>query len=197
MKSTATHITTETEVKRSKFLAHLVPIADFEEIRRHLREEHPKANHIVWALRRLNEHGQIVEESSDDGEPKGCAGKPVLHVMRGNGLIESAILVVRYFGGIKLGTGGMARAYGEAAKSVIGIADLLHHEKRVSVAFHIDYSEMGRWEYAIGSIGGLETVRDFDGTGALWKVVGDESAVSKLITMLDAARIVWERIDVS
>lgn len=196
MKRVSEAISTETEVKRSKFIAHLVPIEDFDEIRRRLRDEHPKANHIVWALRRLNEHGQIVEESSDDGEPKGCAGKPVLHVMRGKGLIESAILVVRYFGGIKLGTGGMARAYGEAAKSVIEIADLLHHEKRVCLAFHIDYSEMGRWEYAIGSIGGFETVRDFDGTGALWKIVGDESAVSKLVTMLDAARVVWERIDV-
>jgi len=69
-----------------------------------LRESHPKARHIVYAYRELNEFEQIVENSSDDGEPKGSSGVPVLNVLRGEDFINVAILVVRYFGGIKLGT---------------------------------------------------------------------------------------------
>jgi len=76
-----------------------------------LKIEHPKARHIVYAYRELNEFNQIIENSSDDGEPKGSSGVPVLNVLRGEEFINVAILVVRYFGGIKLGIGGLVRAY--------------------------------------------------------------------------------------
>ncbi len=135
----------ETEVKRSKFLSFLVCIDQFEEMRKELQAKHPKANHIVWAFRRVNEYSQIVEDCSDDGEPKGCAGKPVLHVMQGNDLVNCAILVVRYFGGIKLGTGGMARAYSEAAKVVVDSAKLTPYEKEIQLSFSTDYANMRRW----------------------------------------------------
>ncbi|HSR74465.1 MAG TPA: YigZ family protein, partial [Sulfurovum sp.] len=83
-----------------------MPIADFEGLQSKLKVEHPKANHVVYALRYLNEFDQVVENFSDDGEPKGCAGTPALNVLRGEGLVNCAVLIVRYFGGIKLGTGG-------------------------------------------------------------------------------------------
>jgi putative IMPACT (imprinted ancient) family translation regulator len=108
-----------TEVNRSKFIAHFIPIAEFSGLQKKLKAEHPKANHVVYALRSLNEYDQIVENSSDDGEPKGCAGVPALNVLRGEGLVNCAVLIVRYFGGIKLGTGGMASAYASAVKVVV------------------------------------------------------------------------------
>lgn len=72
-----------------------------------LKAEHPKAAHVVWALRERNGYGQIVENQSDDGEPKGTSGQPSLNALRGAQLVNAGALIVRYFGGIKLGTGGL------------------------------------------------------------------------------------------
>ncbi len=83
----------------------------------------------MYAIRYLNEYNQIVENSSDDGEPKGCAGVPALNILRGKDLINCAVLIVRYFGGIKLGTGGMARAYALSVKEVIEISDIIEYKK--------------------------------------------------------------------
>ena len=91
-----------TEVKRSKFITYLVPISEYDGLQEKLKAENPKANHVVYALRYMNEYEQIVENSSDDGEPKGCAGTPALNVLRGENIINCAVLIVRYFGGIKL-----------------------------------------------------------------------------------------------
>ncbi len=71
------------EIKKSKFIAYLVPIEEFDGLQEKLRIEHPKSRHVVYALRYLNEFDQIVENSSDDGEPKGSSGTPGLHVLRG------------------------------------------------------------------------------------------------------------------
>ncbi len=178
----------QTEVKRSKFLAFLVPIDRFEEIHAKLKADHLKANHIVWAKRHLNNHDQIVEESSDDGEPKGCAGRPVLRVMQGHGLIECGILIVRYFGGIKLGTGGMARAYGEAAKTVIESAELVPYEKEAVVTFFTLYAEVSRWEYLINQIEGLAADKHFENDGCRWRVSGPERSIEALKRRLEQTR---------
>jgi len=81
MKTVKEHTVETTEITRSKFIAHLVPIAEYEGLQAKLKSEHPKANHVVYALRYLNEYDQVVENSSDDGEPKGCAGVPALNVL--------------------------------------------------------------------------------------------------------------------
>jgi uncharacterized YigZ family protein len=159
----------ETEVKRSRFLAHLVPYRDFPGLQERLKAEHPKANHVVYAYRHINEYDQIVENSSDDGEPKGCAGAPVLNVMRGAELVECALLIVRYFGGIKLGTGGMVRAYGAAARAVVEAARLQPWERSHSRRFRCAYPHLRQVEYLLERHGleGLE--RTFEGEGARWE----------------------------
>ena len=120
----------ELEIKKSTFIAFLTHIDKFDSLHVELKEKHPKATHIVWAKRFLNEFDQIVENCSDDGEPKGTSGPPILNVLRGSELIECGILVVRYFGGIKLGTGGLVRAYGSSAKEVIKSANLIKYVKK-------------------------------------------------------------------
>lgn len=107
MKFVQKEFTATLEEKKSKFLAFLVPYKDFDKTMQRLRSEHPKAVHFVYAYRYLNEFEQIVENSSDDGEPRGTSGKPTLAVLSGAGIINSAAIIVRYFGGIKLGTGGI------------------------------------------------------------------------------------------
>lgn len=104
----------EYEKDGSKFLAHLAPINGAENLLSELHERHKKAVHFVRASRAINEFSHIVESSSDDGEPKGSSGVPVLNVLRGKELVECACIVVRYFGGKLLGVGGLVRAYSNA-----------------------------------------------------------------------------------
>lgn len=115
---------TETDAKGSRFIAHLIPAAAWEQRLAELAVEHRKANHICTATRLIADDDTILERARDDGEPGGTAGMPILRVMAGADLVEAGIAVVRYFGGTKLGTGGLARAYGGAAAEVLAHATL-------------------------------------------------------------------------
>ncbi|PHS37460.1 MAG: hypothetical protein COB07_10685 [Sulfurovum sp.] len=169
--------TYRTEVKRSKFITYLVPIAEYEGLQSKLKNEHPKANHVVYALRYLNDYDQIVENSSDDGEPKGCAGVPALNVLRGEELINVAVLIVRYFGGIKLGTGGMARAYALAVKNVLGEATLVPYEKETVYMFSTHYNEVDKTLYKLRQLGLSKFERDFGVDKVVWKLRGSEDKI--------------------
>ena len=144
-------ISTQIEVKKSKFIATLAPFKDFESLNKALRDEHPKAAHVVWAYRYLNEFGQIVENSSDDGEPKGSSAPALLRALRGAELVDACALVVRYFGGIKLGIGGLVRAYGasvnEAIKSAKDMGVLEFFEKKESLKVFVPFALISRCEH--------------------------------------------------
>ena len=110
----------EFSVKRSRFIALAVPVSSPEEARRLLGETrlaHPDSRHVVHAF--ITGRGREHQGMSDDGEPAGTAGKPVWEILKGRGVTNVALFVVRYFGGIKLGTGGLVKAYGDAAKGVL------------------------------------------------------------------------------
>ncbi len=106
-------------IKKSRFIAHLLPLTMASELSAHLltiRQRYPNANHHGWAYHLLADQ-QI--RFSDDGEPAGTAGKPILNHLQGNRLINAGVIVTRIFGGTKLGVGGLVRAYGQAAGAVI------------------------------------------------------------------------------
>jgi len=147
MKYIKEHFSTTLEVKQSKFIAHLIPYDLYQEKLIKLKEEHPKARHFVIAYRYLNEYGQIVEASSDDGEPKGTSGKPSLMVLQGQDLINTAVIIVRYFGGTKLGTGGLVRAYSDAVNLVIEEAELFEYKEEVTQKIVFDYTNIRLVEY--------------------------------------------------
>jgi len=149
------------EIKQSKFIAHLVPISAFEGLQEKLRAEHPKSRHVVYALRRLNEHDQIVENSSDDGEPKGSSGVPALNVLRGEEMINTAVLIVRYFGGTKLGIGGLVRAYTQATKEVIAESDIKKYEKLHIFSYQSGYSAVQRIEYFLDQVDIFDVKKEF------------------------------------
>jgi len=158
------------EEKKSTFLSFLCPIDAFETLHVKLKNEHPKAAHIVWAKRLFNEYRQIVENNSDDGEPKGTSGPPVLNVMRGSELVGVGILIVRYFGGIKLGTGGLVRAYGSSAKEVIANASLQPFVFKEELSFHTEYSLTPRFEHYFTTHKVTMNERLFDAVGVVWKI---------------------------
>lgn len=113
----------EIRVKNSRFIATAVPAFSVEEARafiNRMREEFADATHNVPAF--LIGHGPAVTaHCNDDGEPSGTAGRPMLAVLEGSGLGDVAVVVTRYFGGTKLGTGGLVRAYSEATKAVLAV----------------------------------------------------------------------------
>ncbi len=167
------------EVKRSKFITHLVPIEQFDGLQEKLKEQNPKANHVVYALRYLNEFDQIVENSSDDGEPKGGAGVPSLNVLRGEEMVNVAILTVRYFGGIKLGVGGMARAYASAVKEVLSQANIMKYEKEFSYKFDSSYSDIQKREYILNKLGITKVEREFLANRVAWKIQANEKKLNQ------------------
>jgi len=168
------------EIKKSKFIAHLVPIDDFKGLQEKLRAEHPKARHVVYALRYLNEFEQIVENSSDDGEPKGSSAPPALNVLRGEEMIDVAVLIVRYFGGVKLGIGGLVRAYGSAVKEVIANSNIVLYEKMLKYSFFTTYSQVQRTEYLLKKFEIITVEREFLGNGVEWKIETTEEKLEKL-----------------
>jgi uncharacterized YigZ family protein len=137
------------EEKKSKFIAHLMPYEMFDEVMTRLKNEHPKGRHFVYAYRYLNEFDQIVENSSDDGEPKGTSGKPSLAVLAGADIINTGVIIVRYFGGIKLGTGGLVRAYGDSVNEVIKISEFYEYKKLISKTINCEYNELSQIEYTL------------------------------------------------
>ena len=105
------------EVNKSKFIGTIFKvnnILDFNNMMNSIKDKYPKATHYVYAYRFINEF-----KSSDDGEPGGTSGMPIFNVIDKENLFNTAIVVVRYFGGIKLGAGGLVRAYSKCASNLI------------------------------------------------------------------------------
>lgn len=133
---------TETEVLRSRFIATISPaptVDDAKAFLARIRAEMPNASHHVYAFR-VGYGASVTEGMSDDGEPSGTAGPPVLAVLRGSDIGDIVIVVTRYFGGTKLGTGGLVRAYGDAARTALsGLETTLKIEKRL-LGIELPYS---------------------------------------------------------
>ncbi len=110
----------ELEIKKSRFLYEAHPVSCREDVISLVsaaREKHPQANHVVHAF--VLGHGGDIFGMSDDREPRNTAGRPALEVLKGSGITNTAVLVIRYFGGTKLGTGGLVKAYGDAAREAL------------------------------------------------------------------------------
>jgi len=112
----------EFEVKKSRFITRAYPAANREEAMAGLaqaRKDYPDARHHCWAYLIGNPHSPTTLAMSDDGEPSGTAGKPILNVLQHKYVGDVMLVVIRYFGGIKLGAGGLVRAYSAAAQQVM------------------------------------------------------------------------------
>jgi uncharacterized YigZ family protein len=111
----------ELVVRHSRFLGYLFPLQEIQQVRsllKSLREEHPNATHVVHAFQ-LGVARSLTGGCSDDGEPSGCAGRPAYDVLRKSNCTNAFLGIVRYFGGVKLGTGGLVKAYSSVAKMTV------------------------------------------------------------------------------
>ncbi|WP_228979275.1 IMPACT family protein [Paraburkholderia gardini] len=135
-------LTAELEIRKSRFIAHAIPVADRDAAMaalRSLRDEHPGATHVCWALLAGGQSGM-----SDDGEPSGTAGRPILEVLRHHDLDGVLAAVVRYYGGVKLGAGCLVRAYTDAIATALQDAPRVERIAQVTLAVEIGYPDEAR-----------------------------------------------------
>ncbi len=142
----------EYDIKKSRFIGAIMPCSSEQEAMQQLRKlasKHPNANHLAFAWRIRQHNGFINERCFDAGEPSGTAGRPILNPLEGNGLINTVIGVIRYFGGVKLGTGGLTRAYGNAAKMAIEAAVIEPWVEMAQFSLTIDYAVLQSLQYQL------------------------------------------------
>ena len=135
--------------KKSKFIGTLFYVKteeDAQEIIKNTKKKYHDARHNCFAYRIMKENG-IVERFSDDGEPSGTAGGPMLNILNKNNLCNVLIIVTRYFGGILLGTGGLVRAYSEATTKVINSASIANETIGSEVEVEIEYTQLELLKY--------------------------------------------------
>lgn len=135
--------------KKSKFIADVKKVESKQQVKQHLEEVQKKyydARHHCYAYRMI-ENGQIIEKVSDDGEPSGTAGMPILTVLKQKNLVNLFVVVTRYFGGVLLGTGGLTRAYTEAAKVAIEKEKRIELMPGYEVRVTLEYANLASFEY--------------------------------------------------
>ena len=128
-------------IEKSRFLTYSAHVESEEEARAfiaEIRSKHTLATHVCYAF--IADKTGNLQRFSDDGEPQGTAGVPILEVLKAKKLFETAVAVVRYFGGIKLGAGGLVRAYSSSAAENLDKADIRVIERCVEIALTVDYT---------------------------------------------------------
>ncbi|MBS1907999.1 MAG: YigZ family protein [Actinobacteria bacterium] len=177
----AAPVTRELVVKKSRFIAHLVPVrsvAEADEVIAAVRRQYWDARHNCTAMVTGTTGDQA--RSSDDGEPSGTAGVPMLEALRRRGLTDVVAVVTRYFGGVKLGAGGLVRAYSTAVSDALDDAVLLHRRELLEARVDVPHAEAGRIDNAL---------RDWaSGHGAVFDEVVYGSAATFTLWVPPAAR---------
>ncbi|MGR8934462.1 MAG: IMPACT family protein [Gammaproteobacteria bacterium] len=143
-------------IKKSRFIGVVVPCGSEQDVTAALKklfEQHPHATHIAFAYRIKSAQGMIYR-FHDAGEPTGTAGKPIYQHIEGKQLINVLVAVIRYFGGVKLGAGGLTRAYGGCAKKVIEAAELVEYVEYATLAATLNYGRLQAFGYHVRKLGG-------------------------------------------
>lgn len=143
------NVEAEIVVKKSKFICNLIKIETQKEAEEHIRKNKKKyydERHNCVAYRVI-ENEQVIEKSSDDGEPSGTAGGPMLNILQKNNLCNVLVIVTRYFGGILLGTGGLVRAYSDATFEAIENAEKIEKCMGIEAEVELDYNNLESFKY--------------------------------------------------
>ena len=147
-------------IKGSRFIALAVPVSSHEtakELLEDIKTQHPKANHHCFAWRLANGEERV----SDDGEPRGSAGAPILKRLISKNSVQTMVVVVRYFGGTKLGIGGLIRAYGGSAQEVLELSTFAPFEEQVLVSFSYTYPDSNIVSHVLSNIENVIKNQDF------------------------------------
>ncbi|GAA6393611.1 IMPACT family member yigZ [uncultured Clostridium sp.] len=181
------HSQTELVEKRSRFIGQVWRVSSEEEARARIEEtkkKHYDARHNCWCYR-LREGG--VERYSDDGEPQGTAGQPMLNVFQRENVNDVVCVVTRYFGGILLGAGGLVRAYSAAAKDALDGAGISVVRRWVAMEVPCTYAQFEGMRREIGSFGGVVEAVDYGVDVVLSALLPEERAEDFAAHILDVS----------
>jgi uncharacterized YigZ family protein len=173
----AREVSGEIYVKNSRFIATIKPVFSVDEAKdfiAQVKDKYSKASHNVPAF--IVGHGaSVITHCNDDGEPSGTAGRPALAVLQGSGLGDVAVVITRYFGGTKLGTGGLVRAYSDAVNTVLERTPLAERVPTYTVMIVVPYSWFERLRRLIEKCRGQILKEDFavDVTVTAWFAIED------------------------
>ena len=184
--------------KKSRFIAHVFPVSEEQEaldfIER-LKKEYWDARHNCYAyvIGARNE----LQRFSDDGEPQGTAGKPILEVLLGEEIHNCLVVVTRYFGGTLLGTGGLIRAYQASTKEGLAQSVIAEKCQGKKISLRTDYNGLGKLQYIMGQmdIPMLDTIYTEDVEAILLVPLWQEEELQKKVTEATAGKAVWSELD--
>ncbi len=145
------NVSAEIVEKKSKFIANVFYVEsrdEAEDIIKKQKKKYHDARHNCYAYRVLEDEN-IIEKSSDDGEPSGTAGAPMLTLLSKPNIVNTLVIVTRYFGGILLGTGGLVKAYSESTKNALEKAEITKLEEGFLYKIEIKYSDLENFKYFI------------------------------------------------
>ena len=185
------------EIKRSKFIAtlsHVESGEDAEAFVRAVRKRYPDATHNCYAYI-ADELGNETR-FSDDGEPGGTAGQPMLEVLKKRGVVKAAVVVTRYFGGIKLGAGGLVAAYTDSVSEVLDAAGIRRMTECDEVTVECDYSDHSAIESALTRAGALRGEAVYgENVRAVWYAETDKSG--ELLELVSAKTLGKVRAEIT
>ena len=174
---TLSQVTTwEQVIDKSRFIAIAVPLTSLvliEKAMQEIRENYPNARHYVYAYRL---HDGFIEKASDDGEPQGTGGRPILDLLQHRNVWNVLLVVVRYFGGVLLGTGGLSRAYGGTARQVIIETELKKMALYQVFALRVPYEWFEPLKYQFDQHNWIITEQDFSEVVVLLVKVPEQEA---------------------
>lgn len=184
----------ETIVTRSRFICYLSPCSSVKAAKafiKSLQSEHPQANHHCYAFIAGRPENSQLYGFSDDGEPSGTAGKPMLAMLQGSGVGEVCAVVVRYFGGTKLGPGGLQRAYGGSVKQALALLATKTKIPMVRKNLTCQYTQVNDVLHFLAQIGGEVINQEYNENVALTLALPDEQLVQfeQQLTTMSAGKL--------
>ena len=180
------------EIRKSRFITLAAPITNAQQAQDFI-EQHSdlNASHNCWAWKLGGQY-----RSSDDGEPGGTAGRPILSAIEAQDCDQVAVLVIRWYGGIQLGTGGLARAYGGGANKCLQNAEKLPLVSRIALSCSCSFSELALVKLRLGELNGLITGEAFTANGVDLQLALVEEQIAparQLLADLSRGRILLHR----
>ena len=154
----------EQTINKSRFYASVGHCETEREVGLFLRQlaaQHQNAHHLAYAFRIKTPDG-IIPRFSDAGEPSGTAGKPIIQMLEGRDLIQVAVGVIRYYGGVNLGTGGLARAYGGTAKMALDAASIMPYVEMRALSVSVHYNQVDALTRLVSQLKGKVLDKQFD-----------------------------------